>query len=37
VEAADRGDAFVEGFPESELARGFEQIVNNILKVTENQ
>lgn len=37
VEAADRGDAFVEDFPDSELARSFEQIVDNILKVTESQ
>lgn len=37
VEAADRGDAFVEDYPDSELAKSFSEIVDNIVKVTEQQ
>jgi Mrp family chromosome partitioning ATPase len=35
VEAADRGDAFAEDYPDSELARSFGKIVENVLAVTE--
>lgn len=37
VEASDRGDAFVEGFPDSNLAGSFGTVVEKIIAVKEKQ